>query len=304
MALTHQARILCCRSRCALTLLELLVVIGIIALLFALLLPAIQASRESGRRIHCQNNMKQIGLAIGQHTASFDRLPPGWIDVAAGDPGWGWASVILPYLEEAASDPALSPLTGDSGDTGDPPGKGKGKGKAKGKTKGKAKKAKPIRHADMKVVREHVIDSYLCPSDPAPTLFMLHEDGSIEQAVSAAANSWGAANSPANQGNGAAKPSGGKRAKALAGPKKDKDKDKQKDKDKDKQKDKDKDAGAGPLGQGPEMFELARANYAGMYGTVSIDSEEDPNGVFFGNSDLPLSAIPDGQSTTIYVGER
>jgi prepilin-type processing-associated H-X9-DG protein len=86
-------------------LIELLVVIGIIGLLIGLLLPAIQAARESARRTSCTNNLKQIGLALQSYHDSHQALPPGYIsnfDNSGNDlgPGWGWAAMLLPFIEE------------------------------------------------------------------------------------------------------------------------------------------------------------------------------------------------------------
>jgi prepilin-type N-terminal cleavage/methylation domain-containing protein len=60
------------------TLVELLVVIAIIGILVALLLPAIQAARESARRTQCLNYLKQWGIAMQLHHDTKDRLPLGW----------------------------------------------------------------------------------------------------------------------------------------------------------------------------------------------------------------------------------
>jgi prepilin-type N-terminal cleavage/methylation domain-containing protein len=85
------------------TLVELLVVIAIIGILVALLLPAIQAAREAARRSSCQNNMRQIGLAMHNFESATGAFPTALVYYKAGDPRnskWSAQARILPYLEE------------------------------------------------------------------------------------------------------------------------------------------------------------------------------------------------------------
>ena len=91
------------------TLVELLVVIAIIGVLIALLLPAIQAAREAARRMACQNNLKQIGIAVHNFHDAKRGLPPaaigGHVNSNENETGYarpGFFALLYPYIEQQA----------------------------------------------------------------------------------------------------------------------------------------------------------------------------------------------------------
>src|SRR5258705_7417636 len=87
-------------SRCrAFTLVELLVVIAIIGVLVALLLPAVQAARESARRMQCSNKLKQLGLAMHNYHDTSQVFPPQGLPAHGSTSTWGWGPLIFPYIE-------------------------------------------------------------------------------------------------------------------------------------------------------------------------------------------------------------
>ncbi len=96
-------------SRKGFTLIELLVVIAIIAILVAMLLPAIQQVREAARKSQCADHLHNLGIALHDYEVSFKLLPPGYISriasrtapaTADNGTGFAWGTMLLPFIEQ------------------------------------------------------------------------------------------------------------------------------------------------------------------------------------------------------------
>lgn len=153
------------RTRRAFSLVELLVVIGIIGVLIGLLLPAVQRVRESANRINCQNRLKQLGVALHNYHDHEGSFPAGYkckvtskpLDTA---PGWGWASLLLPYLEQGAVSRQIDFNL-------------------------------PIEHSANQAARMTVLRVFICPSDRMTGLYTVR-DQSNAPLTQAATNSYAA----------------------------------------------------------------------------------------------------------------
>jgi prepilin-type N-terminal cleavage/methylation domain-containing protein len=183
-------------ARRGLTLIELVVVIAIVAVLAALLVPAVQKVREAANRSACQNNLKQIGLAMHQYHDHWNVLPPGYIfqpgaapapaPVGGSSPpqtfvidrnrkkqlhkfhyvpdpeapGWGWAAFLLPFIEQENLAASISFQL-------------------------------PVESPSSLTARTTLLSVYTCPTDPQPGVFMVLNDINAPLAT-AASNSYAA----------------------------------------------------------------------------------------------------------------
>ena len=125
------------------TLIELLVVIAVIGMLVALMLPAVQAARESARKTTCANNMRQMGLAANSYVVDQQVYPASW---PKGDATVTWGHTLLPYLEQTslfeAWDDDLGFFEGSNGD-----------------------------------LAATIVPVYKCPSAPSPDIYLYEQPG-------------------------------------------------------------------------------------------------------------------------------
>jgi prepilin-type N-terminal cleavage/methylation domain-containing protein/prepilin-type processing-associated H-X9-DG protein len=144
------------KNRSAFTLIELLVVIAIIAVLIGLLLPAVQKVREAAARAACQNNLKQIGLAIANYESTNQILLAAYTPINPPDPdpnaqasvpyaGLSLEANLLPYMEQNNLYALLNPKLGE-GDTANIPPVGP--------------------HSGNNPAYSTEVKTYICPSDP------------------------------------------------------------------------------------------------------------------------------------------
>jgi prepilin-type N-terminal cleavage/methylation domain-containing protein len=100
------------------SLVELLVAMGVIAVLVTMLLPAVQNVREAARRTQCKNNLRQVSLALQSYYSSYECLPPGTVNgtgpILNRPQGYhhGWLTVLLPYLEAGPLSAQIDPAAG------------------------------------------------------------------------------------------------------------------------------------------------------------------------------------------------
>jgi prepilin-type N-terminal cleavage/methylation domain-containing protein/prepilin-type processing-associated H-X9-DG protein len=140
------------RKPAGFTLIELLVVIAIIGALIGLLLPAVQSAREAARKLHCANNLKQIGIALHAYHDSLGSFPTSIWRNTPNPPGGrpdgvnrhSWCSMILPHLEGTPISNAINFSVGVIGGPGNLYGR--------------------MNHTALMLP----IGTFICPSDPSP----------------------------------------------------------------------------------------------------------------------------------------
>jgi prepilin-type N-terminal cleavage/methylation domain-containing protein/prepilin-type processing-associated H-X9-DG protein len=147
------------RKPAAFTLIELLVVIAIIAILIGLLVPAVQKVREAAARAQCQNNLKQIGLAIHGFHDTYKKFPVGAHD--DDNRSWCWRTWILPHIEQG---PLYSKMV--AAGMWVPPNMGDGANGAN--VDGIANSEIGTSPAALRNLAKNKLPIYMCPSDTLP----------------------------------------------------------------------------------------------------------------------------------------
>ena len=156
-------------ARRSFTLIELLVVIAVTGVLIALLLPAVQRAREAANRTACQNNLKQIGLALHNYHQALGSFPPayqlqppddGFVRYDNTSPGWGWGALLLPYLDQEPLARRIDPQ-------------------------------RPLEDPGNATLRTTELRIFTCPTDRNTGVFMLLSETS-QDLVQAATNSYAA----------------------------------------------------------------------------------------------------------------
>jgi prepilin-type N-terminal cleavage/methylation domain-containing protein len=152
-------------AQAAFTLIELLVVLAILAVLVGLLLPAVQKVRDAAARMSCQNNLKQIGIALHNYHGREGAFPPGYrcqvqASPKATAPGWGWAALLLPDLEQ---DNLYRRINLD----------------------------RPVEDPSHQAVRTTVLKLFVCPADRSTGVFTVYSEANAPLA-DAATNSYAA----------------------------------------------------------------------------------------------------------------
>lgn len=153
------------------SLIELLVVLGIIAVFLGMLLPAVQRVREAAERTGCQNNLRQLGLGLHHYHDCLKTLPSGYLwkvtspdDPLETAPGWGWAALILPYLEHGSLAERID-------------------------------WQKPVGDSTAAQIRTAVLPAFVCPADRATGVFTVYDANEMtlgDAATNSYAASYGA----------------------------------------------------------------------------------------------------------------
>jgi type II secretory pathway pseudopilin PulG len=155
-------------------------VIAIIAVLVALILPAVQQAREAARRAQCRNNLRQIGLALHNYHDTNDAIPSGYGGFPFTNQGscWGWGTMILPPLEQQPLYNALSQIPGGTSGLGNP---------ASGFS------AVMVSFKPPSPLLQTALSVYRCPSDTGDTLVVIPPAG-LNGSPAGAMSSFGRAN--------------------------------------------------------------------------------------------------------------